>query len=204
MLSEKYKTLKSPCSEEIVVQRSRFFGFAKCANTVEETRSFIKKTSENNPDANHCCWAYKTGFPDSPQQHYNDAGEPSGTAGRPIADAISQANLENVVVVVCRVFGGIKLGIRGLIEAYHQSAEITLKNADIVICQPMVLKNFELPYPLFEKLKHKVESIGGKIESSEFGASVKCTVNIPRSKIKELDCFSHRPVLRSSSATKGG
>ena len=178
--NEKYKTLKSSCSSEYVVQRSRFFGYAISANTVEESRNFIKNISEKHPEANHCCWSYKTGFPDEPQQHYNDAGEPFGTAGRPITDAILQADLKNVVVVICRVFGGVKLGIRGLINAYHQSAKITLEKAEIIVCQPMILKDFELSYPVFEKLKRKIEAIGGKIEKSEFSDSVKCTVKIPR------------------------
>ena len=189
MADENYKTLKSSSSSEYVVQRSRFFGYAISANTVEESRTFIKNISEKHPEANHCCWAYKTGFPDAPQQHYNDAGEPSGTAGRPISDAISQADLKNVVVVICRVFGGVKLGIRGLINAYHQSAKITLEKAEIIVCQPMILKEFEISYPVFEKLKRKVEAIDGKIESSEFSDSVKCTVKIPRSKTEELDSF---------------
>ena len=190
MENEKYKTLKFSCSSEYVVQRSRFFGYAICANTVEESRTFIKNISEKHPEANHCCWAYKTGFPDNLQQHYNDAGEPSGTGGRPIGDAISQADLKNVVVVICRVFGGVKLGIRGLINSYHQSAKITLEKAEIIVCQPMILKDFELPYPFFEKLKRKVEAIGGKIENSDFSDSVKCTVKIPRSKAEELDSLT--------------
>ena len=189
-VNEKYKTLRSPCSAKYTVNHSRFFGYAICIKTAEEARIFIKEISEKHPEANHCCWAYQTGFPDNPQQHYNDAGEPSGTAGRPIADAISQAALKNVVVVICRVFGGVKLGIRGLINAYHHSAKTTLEKGKVGVCQPMILKKFEISYHTFEKLKRKVEAIDGKIKNSEFGVLVKCTAIIPRNKTEDFDSLT--------------
>ncbi|MGB4096154.1 MAG: YigZ family protein, partial [Acetomicrobium sp.] len=102
---------------ELTIRRSRFIGHLRVAGSVEEAKKIIREISKEHSNATHNCWAYKVGV-DFPQKHYSDGGEPSGTAGKPILGEIERANLTNAVIVVTRYFGGIKLGVRGLIEAY--------------------------------------------------------------------------------------
>jgi len=178
---EKYLTLKSECEAEYVNQRSRFIGFAVSAASRDEARAHIDKIAAGHPKANHCCWAYKTGHPDTPEEYYSDAGEPSGTAGNPILSAISQTELQNVVIVVIRYFGGIKLGIRGLIDAYRTTAHMTLENGTYIQKQPMTAYRVICTYAQFETLKRTVALSDGIITSTEFKEAVTSTLSVPRS-----------------------
>lgn len=180
MMNSKYKTIKSHAQAELVVCRSRFLGFAAQVDSAAAAHNFIKKHTAEFPDATHCCWAYKTGFPDNPQEHSSDAGEPSGTAGRPILGAISHYNLQNVVIVVVRYFGGIKLGIRGLIEAYAAAARSAIENAVIIEKLPMISFNIRISYPLFDIIKHEVKKNGGTIDNPTFEKDISCKISIPK------------------------
>jgi uncharacterized YigZ family protein len=179
-LSEQFNTLAGDCEAELVVQRSRFIGYAAPVSSRDEARAFIDTIAEQHPKARHCCWAYKTGYPDSPEEYYTDAGEPSGSAGSPILLAISTSGLQNIVVVVIRYFGGIKLGIRGLIEAYRTTAQLTLEKGTCIRKQPMTSYRITCSYAQFESLKHIVETTGGTVMTSDFKEAVTCTASIPR------------------------
>lgn len=178
--SEQYFTLAAECKAEHVVQRSRFIGYAAPVSTRDDARAFIDSIAGQHPKARHCCWAYKTGYPDSPLEYYSDAGEPSGSAGSPMISAISKAGLQNVAVVVIRYFGGIKLGIRGLIDAYRTAAQMTLQTGVCIQKQPMAAYRVMCSYAQFDTLKHTVETSGGNIISTDFKEVVTCTVSIPR------------------------
>ena len=116
---------------ELTEKRSRFIGSVRLALSPEAAAEEIKKISELYPKANHHCWGYAIGT-NPPLEHYSDAGEPSGTAGRPILGAIKRHELTNTLVVVTRYFGGVKLGVRGLIEAYRAAAELAIERAGVV------------------------------------------------------------------------
>lgn len=109
-------------------KRSIFTGRVFHAGSDEEARKHIRDVSRRYADATHHCWAYRVGFPRT-TEYYSDAGEPSGTAGKPILGAILRSDVVNVVVVVTRYFGGTKLGVRGLIEAYGECAALALEAA---------------------------------------------------------------------------
>ena len=116
---------------EIVIKRSRFIGSVRTVLSPEEASELIKEFPILYPKANHHCWAYRVGT-DSPLEHCSDAGEPAGTAGRPILGVIKRHMLDNTLIVVTRYFGGIKLGVRGLIDAYGESAEQAASEAGAV------------------------------------------------------------------------
>ncbi len=179
-----YNSIKNIAESELVVSRSRFLGFALPADNVAEVQKFIRDYSARYPDAAHCCWAYKTGFPENPQKYYSDAGEPSGSAGRPILGMISHFELQNVIIVVIRYFGGVKLGIRGLIDAYATSARITIENAEIVIKRQMETLKIRLPYSLYDTVKHEVEIAGGTLNNPVFETDIICEINMPKEKTK--------------------
>lgn len=114
---------------EITVKHSRFIGSVRRVLTVDVANGFINKgVPALYPKANHHCWAYRIGS-SCVHEHCSDAGEPAGTAGRPILGMLRRHALCNTLIVVTRYFGGIKLGIRGLIDAYGESAEQAVAEA---------------------------------------------------------------------------
>ncbi len=195
---ELYRTLAAPYQAEFVVQRSRFLACAAPALTEPDARACIDRLALEHPKARHCCWAYKTGFPDHPRDYFSDAGEPSGTAGAPIMAAINHAGLQNCVVVVVRYFGGIKLGVRGLIDAYRSAAQSALSGADIVCRQPMVSLAVHCSYPAFEQLKHHIERLNGSIQNPVFTDSVACLLLIPRCHESDVLSFCSAANIRIS------
>ena len=115
---------------EFVVEKSRFISFACQVSTVGQANFFIESISKQHYDATHNCYAYLT----DEGQKFSDDGEPQGTAGLPILNAIKGKNLHNVAVVVTRYFGGVKLGAGGLVRAYSEAAAGACANATVTRC----------------------------------------------------------------------
>jgi uncharacterized YigZ family protein len=124
-------TLKSSASYEEVIKKSRFIGHAACVTSQAESLDFYESVMD--PQATHNCWAWRINF----QVRSSDDGEPSGTAGRPILNVIERRELENVMVVVTRYFGGIKLGVGGLVRAYSGTTAKCLDRATVIELFPM-------------------------------------------------------------------
>ena len=133
-VNKSFTAPKKECDVEMTVKRSRFIGSVRTVLSADEAAELIKSFPTLYPKANHHCWAYRVGI-DSPLEHCSDAGEPAGTAGRPILGTLKRHMLENTLNGVTRYFGGIKLGVRGLIEAYGESAELAVAEAGTVEVQ---------------------------------------------------------------------
>lgn len=144
-MSDFYKTLKEPCEGLYKEKMSKFISFAHPVNTAEEAKEIIKRYQKEYFDARHVCWAYMIGAARTEYQS-NDNGEPSGTAGKPILGQINSFELTNVVIVVIRYFGGIKLGTSGLIVAYREAAAETIRNGEIIECHEQAFVEFLFPY----------------------------------------------------------
>ncbi len=125
-------TLVAPVEFVQDIKKSRFIGQAAPIASEEEAKAFLAKVSD--PAANHNCWAWRLGQ----SYRFSDDGEPSGTAGKPILQAIDGQDLDEVVVVVTRFFGGILLGSGGLVRAYGGTAAQMLRTADKREIIPMV------------------------------------------------------------------
>ncbi len=126
-----YKTISTACEAKWTEKNSRFLSFAFPINTEEQAQLHLEKIAEQHPKANHHCYAYRIGISKN-NFRANDDGEPSGSAGRPILGQIDSFELTNVLVVVTRYFGGVKLGVSGLIKAYKTSAKLVLEEAKII------------------------------------------------------------------------
>lgn len=162
-------TIAGPAEVELKFERSLFIGCAKEVTNEEEARYFIALRQRLHRQATHHCFAYRIGLPPREVLYYSDAGEPSGTAGRPILGAILSLDLTNVAVVVTRYFGGKKLGVRGLIEAYGQAARQVLEKAgrvEKVITQPITLT---CPYTTLERVLYHINSGGGRVVTADYG-----------------------------------
>lgn len=131
-MNDTYKTIAFP-SEEILFKEknSKFFGYAFPVTTEEEVKNHLDILRKQHYGAVHFCYAFQIGT-DKIQYRANDDGEPSNTAGAPIYGQIQSFGLTNILVVVVRFFGGIKLGVGGLISAYRTSAQMALEASEII------------------------------------------------------------------------
>jgi uncharacterized YigZ family protein len=131
-LKDTYNTIALPSEETLFKEKnSKFFGYAFPIESEEEVKPIIEILKKQHPNAGHHCYAYQIGT-ETIQYRANDDGEPSNTAGAPIYGQIQSFGLTNVLVVVVRIFGGVKLGVGGLISAYKTSAQITLESCEII------------------------------------------------------------------------
>ena len=129
-MSDIYKSISSPSEGLFKDNGSRFIALAYPVETEDEIREIVASLKKEYHDARHHCYAWRLGK-DGGKWRANDDGEPSGSAGRPILGQIDSAGLSDVLVVVVRYFGGIKLGIPGLIRAYKTSTSDALSNAQV-------------------------------------------------------------------------
>lgn len=129
-----YKTIKKSVSEVIFKDKSsKFLGYAFPITSESEIKPILEAIKKEHFSARHWCYAWQLGK-EQKQYRANDDGEPSGTAGLPIYGQIQSFELTDILVVVVRYFGGIKLGVGGLINAYKTTAQLTLQQADIQKC----------------------------------------------------------------------
>lgn len=152
-----YKTTASDGTASYEIQKSRFIAYTHHAETEDEARAFVTAIKKKHFDARHNCSAWVLGA-DSSQQKSNDDGEPGGTAGNPILEAIKNHGLTNVVVVVTRYFGGIKLGAGGLIRAYSHAASLGLNATPCLEVKPFCLIEAEMDYSLLGAVENWIRN----------------------------------------------
>lgn len=144
MENDTYRTLAAPSEETLFKEKhSKFFGYAFPVITEEEVKVALEEMRKRHSAARHWCYAFQLGT-EKIYYRANDDGEPSNSAGMPIYGQIQSFNVTNVLVVVVRYFGGIKLGVGGLISAYRTSAQMALEASDIV--ERTIDINFELKF----------------------------------------------------------
>jgi uncharacterized YigZ family protein len=179
-VSEGEDRFLEPAAEAVVEmteKRSRFIAAVRVARTPLEAKEAVREIASARPDANHHCWAYRVGVP--PSEYYSDAGEPSGTAGKPILGAIQRAGTTNTVVVVTRYFGGIKLGVRGLIEAYGASARKALEAAGAVLKVASRTAVIRLSYEEQGNLRFYLRELGVEAEAVNCRYEEKVIMEVP-------------------------
>lgn len=152
-----YKTTAENGTASYEIQKSRFIAYTSHVETEAEARDFVTTIKKKHFDARHNCSAWVLGT-DSSQQKSNDDGEPGGTAGNPILEAIKQHGLTNVVVVVTRYFGGIKLGAGGLIRAYSHTASLGLEATPCLEVKPFCLMEAEMDYSLLGTVENWIRN----------------------------------------------
>lgn len=174
-----YTTIDHPATAELTVERSRFIGHCLEVSTEAEAKAFIAQIREEHSQASHNCYAYRIGPIEKPIEYFNDHGEPGGTAGKPILGAIQRLNLTNVVVVVTRYFGGKKLGVRGLIEAYGQTATLTLNQAGTVVRVPKFKATLVYNYSEHALILHRLQRVEAEVVNTEYTDVVTLEITIP-------------------------
>ncbi|MBC7326365.1 MAG: YigZ family protein [Moorella sp. (in: Bacteria)] len=181
-----YLTVARKATAEIKIERSRFIGHTLEVDNEAAAKAFIAAIQAEHRQAIHNCFAYRLGTGKQEKSYYSDAGEPGGTAGRPILGAITSLGLTNVAVVVTRYFGGKKLGVRGLIEAYGQAARRVLEKAGSI--RRVVMRELELTcsYAELDRVLYMVNSRGGKMLEADYGSEVRLKVAVPLAAWEEM------------------
>lgn len=178
MTAPDYRTIGERASLEVKIEKSLFIGHACEAAAVETAKAIVAEVREAHREATHNCYAYHVGSPPGDQTYFNDHGEPAGTAGKPILGAILKRELTDVVVVVTRYFGGKKLGVRGLIEAYGLVAGEVLDKAGVRDGVRLVHLRLNCSYQQLNHVTHLV-SIAGGTAVPAFDAEVALSVTLP-------------------------
>lgn len=183
--------------DEFIEKKSRFIGRAWLVETEEEALAKIQEMKKQHYDATHNCWAYiiRDGA-----VRFSDDGEPGGTAGMPMLQVLQREGLYNIVCVVTRYFGGILLGAGGLVRAYTKGAKIAVDAAGKSIKRVWTVLYVPCPYTFYERVKLEVESFGGIIRNTEFGAEVELELLFPEA---EAVPFMERLVDMTSGTVEG-
>lgn len=153
--NREYFTIANTAEITTNIKGSTFISRCERVSSAIEAMSYIQSIKSKHIDATHNCWAYRI----SPNEYrFNDDGEPAGTAGQPILQAILGSNLEQVCVVVTRYYGGTKLGAGGLVRAYGGGASAVLKIAQSVLIQPTVVIAVEVAFSEQNSLYHFMQN----------------------------------------------
>lgn len=184
-MTDIYYTIADLSTAKYTEKMSKFLSFAFPVKSVEEARSRISEIGNKYHDARHVCWAYMIGAAREVSL-CSDNGEPSGTAGKPILGQINSFNVTDIVIVVVRYFGGIKLGTSGLITAYREAAREALSEATIVERYVPQQIAFTFPYISMNNVMKLIKQPGVTAISQSFDNTCSMTVSIRRDDAQRL------------------
>ena len=184
-IKDSYLTLKTPSELEIKIERSKFIASAFPFEDPEMLRDTLKKVKDKYYDASHHPFGYKTGI-DENNFRYSDDGEPSGSSGKPVYDAIVKHNLSDVIVVVTRYFGGIKLGVGGLKRAYFEAADLCLAQSKFIEKINYETLTLTFDYKYMNNVVRMLNACEGIITDNRSGEEVVLDCMIRLSKVEEF------------------
>jgi len=184
-MEDTYKTIADTAQGLFKEKMSRFISFAIPVRTVEEVKSHLERFQKEYYDARHICYAYMLGHART-DFRANDNGEPSGTAGKPILGQINSFGLTDILVVVVRYFGGVKLGTGGLIVAYREAAQAVLQDSEIIekTVDDEIRVRFE--YPFMNDVMRVVKEEGPDIIRQVFEMDCEMVLRIRRGQAERL------------------
>jgi len=185
MFSDTYYTLKQNSEGLYKDKGSKFIAYAWPVKNEEEIKRILDDLRKKHYDARHHCYAWALG-PTRDAFRINDDGEPSGTAGKPIYGQILSNDITNVLIVVVRYFGGTKLGVRGLINAYKAAAADAIENNTKIEMLIREIYQLQFDYPLMNEVMKVLKDFDLNQLSHEFALSCKLTFEVRRSKADEV------------------
>ena len=181
-----YNTIASQTAEGFYSEkRSKFYAFAFHVESEEEVKTIVQAYGKRFYDARHVCWAYVLGA-DGSVSRANDDGEPSSTAGKPILGQIVKNGLTDILVIVVRYFGGVKLGTTGLIVAYRTAAADAIEHATVETRYVEETVVFDFSYVMMNDVMRVVKEMKPRIVSQDFDNSCRITLSIRRSEAEVL------------------
>lgn len=176
------------CECEEIIKKSRFIGIISPCETERDALLLLKSLHELHPNASHIVYAYRIQAPDGLICRFHDAGEPGGTAGKPIFQHLEGKQLINLIVAVIRYFGGVKLGAGGLTRAYGNLAKRVIEAAEIVDYIERVDLQLTLAYSQLQMLEYQLKKLDGEIIRQDFAeqVQVQSQIKIPRHNLEAL------------------
>ena len=185
MSEDTYKTIVAPSEGIYTEKRSKFIAMAFPVRTVDEIKVHLEACQKKYYDARHVCYAYMLGH-ERKDFRVNDNGEPSGTAGKPILGQINSNELTDILIVVVRYFGGIKLGTSGLIQAYKAAAAEAIAAAEFVERTVDDVVSFLFEYPFMNDVMRVVKEMNPEIVQQAYDMDCSMTLRIRRSLMPAL------------------
>ena len=175
-------------SVEQELKRSRFIASIGKAPDKQQADAFIRMVRSTYPDANHHCWAYVAGNPfKTVQMGMSDDGEPQGTAGKPMLSILQHSKIGEIVAVVTRYFGGIKLGTGGLVRAYSSSVQLALQKLPLIEYVALTSAQITLPYSLEDRIRRLLKKTKINITDVNYKDDVVLSIEIPENLTMELE-----------------
>ena len=182
-----YQTLKRAVTARLEIKKSDFIAYAYPVHSREQAMFHVEQLRVQYADARHYCWAYIIGDPDNTTSAgFDDDGEPSGTAGRPILNVLQHKSIGNVIIIVVRYFGGIKLGAGGLTRAYAGSAQAAVDQMSLSPYVPMSRVQILAEFATEAQCRYVVESLNGRIDEVAYSKQVTLTVTLAEADIETL------------------
>ena len=180
------KTIEKAGTAEQTVNKSKFLAWVATCKSEQEVGSFLRAIAAQHQTAHHLAYAFRIKTVDGIIARFSDAGEPSGTAGKPILQMLEGQQLINVCVGVIRYYGGINLGTGGLARAYGGTAKMALDAAKIVDFVEMQEINVTVDYNQLDSLLHAVAQYKGTVLDKAFDSRVRVKINLPAQQSQAL------------------
>ncbi|MGM8889650.1 YigZ family protein [Psychrobacter sp. 1Y1] len=182
-----YQTLKRAVTTRLEIKKSEFIAYAYPVTSREQAMFHVEQMRAQYPDARHFCWAYIIGDPDNTTSAgFDDDGEPSGTAGRPILNVLQHKSIGNVIIIVVRYFGGIKLGAGGLTRAYAGSAQAAVDEMILNPYVPMTQIQILAEFATEAQCRYMIEILGGHIDDVAYSKQVTLTATLAKADVENL------------------
>lgn len=195
-----YLSPAAQAASEFKEKGSSFLARLAPASSTEEAMAFLSAQKKQFHDATHHCWAYRIGWAEGLRERSSDGGEPSHTAGLPIASALEARGVSDACLVVVRYFGGVKLGTGGLARAYRAAAQLVLEAAPLRERTLCVAWEISLPYGAQGTIRHAAAQLGVELCEAGGAEKLKLAARVPRG---AQDAFEG-VLKRASEGWKGG
>lgn len=170
------------------LKKSRFIASAGRASNKAEAAAFIQAVRRTFPDASHNCWAYIAGEPNNTVDiGMSDDGEPQGTAGKPMLNVLQHKNVGEVVVVVTRYFGGVKLGAGGLVRAYSGAVQAVMEELPLAKVVAVKEALLQFPYANESTVRRLLDSLQIEVTNTDYQEQVLMHINVPENQAEELE-----------------
>jgi len=179
-------TIENAGSAEQTINKSRFYAWAASCQSEQEVGSFLRAIAAQHQSASHLAYAFRIKTADGIVPRFSDAGEPSGTAGKPILQMLEGRDLINVAVGVIRYYGGVNLGTGGLARAYGGTAKMALDATKIVAFVEMQEINLTVDYKQLDELMRAVTQHHGVVLDKTFDQQVRLKINLPAQQSQAL------------------
>ena len=173
-------------AKTIKIKRSVFVCTLDYAGSIEKAKEFISRISKENKTATHNCWAYILGEKGE-VFHSSDAGEPSGTAGKPMLNTLKNNRMTRIAAVVTRYFGGVKLGVRGLMEAYSESVQQAIDMDELKKLTQTICLEIQLPYGINDTLINLLKPWDARILNTDYTDRVIHQIEIEKKRFGQVE-----------------